>query len=367
MALSVVEVDVVVIGAGIAGAAVAWRLAPRVRVALVETEASAGTHATGRSAAMLNETSGQPVVCRLASLSRPFLAAPPAGFTDHPLLSPRGLLWVGRAGTGPLLADLVAKAPHAATAIDIDQARHLVPTLCSETAAGGAVYEPGAVTIDVAALLAGYLRGVRAFGGSIHLTSEAMGLTHTSSGWLVRAGDQELACSVVVNAAGAWADVVAARAGVDPVGLEPRRRTAALAVAPASVCDWPMVMDVAGGWYAEPEAGGLLISPADETPTRPGDARADEIDVALGLERVSHALGLELRSVRRAWAGLRTFASDGIPVVGPDPDEPSFVWLAGQGGAGIKMAPALAELVAGVVLNDQAVGPELSPARLRSR
>jgi len=358
--------DVVVVGSGIAGAAVACRLAPDLDVTLVEREATPGLHATGRSAAMLNETSGDPVVCALATASRPFLADPPPelGLTA-PLLGPRGLLWVGGEGTDGPLDALVAKAPWAAHRVDRDGARALVPSLADGAAAAGGVHEPGAMTIDVAALLDGYLRAFRAAGGELRLSAEVARCSRTAGGgWLVEAGPHRITAPLVVNAAGAWADAVAAGAGLSPLGLQPMRRTAALVSAPPEVAAWPMVMDVAGRWYAEPETGGLLISPADETPMDPGDPRPEEIDVALAIDLVNEALGLQLRSVRRAWAGLRTFTPDRVPVAGPHPDDPSFVWLVGQGGSGIKTSPALAGVVRDLVVGGRAVPDDLSPARL---
>lgn len=160
-------------------------------------------------------------------------------------------------------------------------------------------------------------------------------------------------CDVVVNAAGAWGDVVAAAAGVEPVGLAPLRRTACIVAVPGGhdVTHWPLVMDAAGTFYAEPEPGGLLLSPADETPDEPGDARPDELDVALAIDRLRDATTLPVRSVRRAWAGLRTFAPDRVPVAGFAPDAPGFYWLVGQGGGGIKTAPALAALAAADILD----------------
>ncbi len=357
----------VVIGAGIAGAAVACRLAPSLTVTLVEREPTPGLHATGRSAAMLNETSGDPVVCALATASRPFLADPPPelGLTA-PLLGPRGLLWVGGAGTDPQLDALVAKAPWAAHRVDGAGARALVPTLADGATAAGGVHEPGAMTIDVAALLDGYLRAFRGAGGDLRLIAEVARCSRPDRGggtWLVEAGPHRLPAPLVVNAAAARADAVAAGAGLAPLGLQPMRRTAALVAAPPEVAGWPMVMDVAGRWYAEPETGGLLISPADETPMDPGDPRPEEIDVALAIDLVNEALGLELRRVRRAWAGLRTFTPDRVPVAGPHPDDPSFLWLVGQGGAGIKTSPALAAAVHDLVVGGRAVPPDLSPAR----
>lgn len=355
----------VVVGSGIAGAAVACRLAPDLAVTLVEREPTPGLHATGRSAAMLNETSGDPAVCALATASRPFLADPPRelGLTA-PLLGPRGLLWVGGDGTAGPLDALVAKAPWAAHRVDRAGARALVPTLAEVASAAGGVHEPGAMTIDVAALLDGYLRAFRAAGGDLRLSAEVVRCSRSAGGgWRVEAGPHHIEAPLVVNAAGAWADAVAAGAGLAPLGLRPMRRTAALVAAPDDVAAWPMVMDVEGRWYAEPETGGLLISPADETPMDPGDPRPEEIDVALAIDLVNEALGLELRSVRRAWAGLRTFTPDRVPVAGPHPDDPSFVWLVGQGGSGIKTSPALAAVVRDLVVDGQAVPPDLSPGR----
>lgn len=360
-----VLVDVVVVGAGIAGASVAWALSAGARVALVEMEPRPGMHATGRSAALLNETSGEPVVCRLAGRSRPFLESPPSGFVEHDLLRRRGLLWVADADAAPLLATIAARAPHAASVLSVAEARAIVPTLADHAVSGGAVYEHSAATIDVAVLLEGYVRGLRRNGGVLLTTTEMVGAARRSGSWVVTAGPRMIEAEIVVDAAGAWGDVVAARAGVVPLGLRPMRRTAALAATSSDVSSWPMIMDVGGAWYAEPEAGGLLISPADETPCDPGDASAEEIDVALALERVNAALGVQLRSVRRAWVGLRTFAPDRVPVAGPDPEQPTFIWLVGQGGAGIKTAPALAEIVADRVLAGTPVPDELSPARLR--
>jgi D-arginine dehydrogenase len=167
--------------------------------------------------------------------------------------------------------------------------------------------------------------------------------------WTVETAAGDLAADVVVNAAGAWADVVAERAGVVPVGLRPLRRTACLVPAPDDVATWPLVMDAGGRCYFEPESGGLLVSPADEHPSAPLDAVAEEEDVAWALDMLRETVELPVRSVRRAWAGLRTFAPDRVPVVGWDPARPGFCWLAGQGGAGIKTAPALAAAVAAIV------------------
>jgi D-arginine dehydrogenase len=350
----------VVIGAGVAGAAAAAALATDRRVVLVEREALPAQHASGRSASVLSETSGHPIVCALARLSRPFFEAPPIGFTAHPLLSPRGLVWVGEAGDAALLDALAERAQVVAPTsrrLDRAAAAALLPTFSAEALAGGAVHEPDAMTIDTAAMIAGYLRSLRQHGGELSTGAEAIELRR------LRGGDWEVVTPAgawhtphVVNAAGAWVDVVADRAGVAPLGFAALRRTAAICPAPDSVAGWPLVMDIAGRYYCEPEPGGLLISPADETPADPCDAQPEELDVALALERVRDASGLPLRAVRRAWAGLRTFAPDRVPVLGEDPEAPGFWWLAGQGGAGIKTAPAMGQLLA------RALGGEPFPA-----
>jgi D-arginine dehydrogenase len=369
--------DVVVIGAGIAGAAAAWSLAAHARVVLVERESAPGTHATGRSASVLSETSGHPVVCALARASRPFFEHPPDGFCGSPLVAPRGLAWVGREEDEALL-DALASAAGAA-ALDVRrltaaEALELLPGFRPEAVASGAVHEPGAMAIDTATFLQGFVAGIRRRGSTVVTTAEAVRADRDSSGWTLIAGDRELRCDHVVDAAGAWADVVAERCGVAPVGLRPMRRTAALVPAPEWVAGWPLVMDVAGRYYVEPEAGGLLLSPADETLSEPCDARAEEVDVALALDALAAATEVPVRSVRRAWAGLRTFAPDRVPVLGEDPDAPGFWWLAGQGGAGIKTAPAMAAILTALLTGsgagagiDVTVGGRSLPDQLAPR
>ncbi len=362
---SSVTADVVIVGAGIAGASAAYELAQRCSVVLVETEAQPGHHATGRSAALLNSSVGDKAVCDLATASRAFLESPPDGFCEHPLLSPRGLMWVAGAEHAAALDALATATAGVTTRLDAAGARRIVPTLADGAVAAGALHEPTAMTIDVASLLAGYVRGVRARGAVVSTSWEALMIEPRGSGWRVSNGAGDVVdAGFVVNASGAWGDVVAARAGVATLGLRTLRRTAALAIAPDSVEPWPMIMDVAGDWYAEPEAGGLLVSPADETPMEPCDVQPDELDVALAIERVNEALGLSIRSIRRAWAGLRTFCPDRRPAVGVPPDAPGFVWLVGQGGGGVKTAPAMAALASSIVLDGATPPVELDPGRL---
>ena len=367
----------VVIGAGIAGAAAAWHLAGLASVVMVERETHAGAHATGRSAALHTRTSGAPVVGALAAASRPFLAGPPEGFTDHGLLSPRGLLWIARHRERDPLERKAAEAEAAGVEVhrlDGSRCRDLVGVLRPPAAAAG-VYEPGAMTIDVDALLQGFLRGARGRGAELHLVAEVTEIAEQAGGWRVTAGDRHWDCDVVVNAAGAWCDAVAGLAGVAPLGLRPLRRSVFVFPPPegVSVAGWPMVWDIGNRFYFEPEGPLLLVSPVDETPSEPCDARPNTEDIALGVEELEAATTLEVRGVRRTWAGLRTFARDGVPVAGFDPDHPGFFWLAGQGGYGIKTSPALGRLAAALITGGcepPPLTPEfvdtLSPGRFRT-
>jgi D-arginine dehydrogenase len=243
-----------------------------------------------------------------------------------------------------------------------------------EAAAYG-VLEPGASDIDVAALHAGCVRLLRAAGGAVTRSAPVVAARWDGAAWAVETPAGAYGCAVLVDAAGAWGDVVAAAAGVRPVGLRPLRRTAATVGLPSGVDarGWPAVVDAGNAWYFKPEGDGLLVSPADEVPSEPVDARPEERDVALALERVAAATTLPLRAVRKSWAGLRTFAPDGELVVGPDDEVPSFVWCVGQGGYGIQSSPAVGRLTADLALGrDSGVAAgtgvdlaALSPTRLR--
>jgi D-arginine dehydrogenase len=339
--------DVLVVGGGMAGATVAAALAPSCRVLLVETEDQLAHHATGRSAAAFLETYGPPPVRLLTRASRPLVdaAADEAGV---PLLRPRPFVTIARADQLTALDAELQEHP-TLERLDATAAREVFPALRPGHIAAAAV-ERDAADIDVAALHQAHLRRLRAAGGEVRTGSPVLGGERRAGTWRVDLGTGRVEAGVVVDAAGAWADEVATRLGARPVGLVPKRRTAALARAATPVgSDWPLAVDVGGGFYVKPEGPHVLVSPVDATPVAPCDARPEEADVALALERVAAATTLGLRSVVRAWAGLRTFAPDGLPVVGADPAAEGFVWLAGQGGYGIQMAPALAALAAALV------------------
>jgi D-arginine dehydrogenase len=357
--------DIVVVGAGIAGVGAAWALADGHRVVLIEQEAQPGTHATGRSAAVISETSGPYEVCALAARSRPFLTAPPPAVTSLPLLAPRGLLWVDDRPWAERLEEIAAVAARLGVThqrLEPEAIVRLAPELRPTWVSAG-LYEPQAMSIDVAELLSGWLADFKRRGGHLSTTSEAVELSPLASGWRVVTPEREIHCNVVVNAAGAWADEVAERAGLQRLGLQPLRRTAFVFPGPGGVDlrSRPLVMDVGSRFYFEPEGPGLLASPADETLSPPTDARPDEIDVARAVDALAEATTIEVRGVSRSWAGLRTFATDCRPVVGFDPTADGFFWLAGQGGAGIKTAPALAELTRSLIVDGPPSG-ESSPA-----
>lgn len=341
---------ILVVGGGIAGASAAARLADVAEIILIEREPKLGEHATGRSAATLSETSGTRAMCALARTSRAALESPELGFADDVLTRPRGLLWIGRHGDEALL-DATAEAAAAGVSgstsrVAASDARRLVPALRPHAVAAGGVFEPDARAIDVDMLLRSYARHAQRRGARFLMRQELLRAARTRRGWDVTTTNDSFAVDAIINAAGAWGDAIAHRCGVQPLGLSPLRRSACLARTDRDVAGWPLVMDITNRCYFEPESGGLLISPADEHPSDPVDAAPDEIDIAWAIDMVNDITDLDVRSVRTSWAGLRTFTADRSPAVGPDSADPTFVWLVGQGGAGIKTAPAMAEVLA---------------------
>ena len=347
------ETDVLIVGAGMAGASAAYFLAPHKRVMLLERESQPGYHATGRSAAMYSETYGNATVRAITTASKAFYQNPPAGFSEYPLMSQHGSLMVGNADDEAdlrqALHNMQALVPSIEwwTQADILQ---LVPVLHPEAAVYG-VYEPDATDLDVHAIHQGFLRGAKAAGAQLVCDAAVDQISFEAGQWCVTTSAGRFCAPVLVNAAGAWCDEMAALAGVKPVGLVPKRRTALTCDAPAG-CDisgWPLVMDAQESFYFKPDAGMLLVSPANEDPVGPQDVQPEELDLAIAVDRVETATSLQIRQVRRKWAGLRSFVSDRSPVVGFAPDAPGFFWLAGQGGYGIQTAPAMGELVAALV------------------
>ncbi len=321
---------------------------------LLEAEAQPGFHTTGRSAAFLVESYGNPTVQRLTRASRPFLESPPDGFASAPVLAPRPSLTIARSDQAQRLADDTKLAMEAGARLETlraEEARELCPVLRPGYVAA-AVYEPGAQSIDVDLLLQGFLRDFRAAGGTTRTGQRVQGLEPRGDSWSVDCADERFEAPVVVNAAGAWGEVLGRLAGARPVGLRPLRRTAITFDPPPGLDHrgWPCVIDADEDFYLKPEAGQLLASPCDETPSEPCDASPDDLAVALAAERVARATTIEIRHVQRRWAGLRSFVRDRAPVVGMDGERPGFFWLVGQGGFGIMTSASLSRAAAGLVL-----------------
>lgn len=341
--------DVAVIGAGIAGSTLAAELAASARVALLEREEAPGYHSTGRSAALFTMSYGPGAVRALSCLSEPVFRSA-TGPDGHPLLSPRGLLFVAREDQRAALEAFAAKVGNAVAPAGAEEAQARLPILKPGYVAA-ALLEADAADIDVHALHQLYLRRFKAAGGTLLCRAEVQGVARRGGRWEVETPAGPVRAETVVNAAGAWADEVARLAGVAPVGLVAKRRSAAIVATPgdADPSGWPMLMDIDEQFYMKPDAGKLLVSPADTTPSAPCDARPEEIDIAIAVDRVQQACELPVRRIERSWAGLRSFVADGVPVAGHAADAPGFFWLAGQGGYGIHTAPGLARVAAALV------------------
>lgn len=342
--------DIAVIGAGIAGASVAAELAGAgQRVALFERESQPGYHTTGRSAALFTTTYGPPVIRALTRASAPALGQPVDG--GQGFLSPRGCLILARPDQMETLGAQAAELGASAAPVTPDEALAMLPIL-NRAALAGALFEKDAADIDVDALHRHYLRRLTAAGGSLLTRAGVTALERDGADWRIATSQGEWRAGIVVNAAGAWADQLAALAGVGAVGLVPKRRTAVLVAAPAGLSPdrWPMAVDVDESFYLKPDAGRLLLSPADATPTEPCDAQPEEIDIAICIDRIQGAFDLPVTRIAHKWAGLRSFVADGCPVAGHAPGGAGFFWLAGQGGYGIQTAPALARVAAALVL-----------------
>jgi D-arginine dehydrogenase len=367
--------DVVIVGGGIAGASLGYRLAGKRRVVILEAEDQPGYHSTGRSAALYTATYGHAVIRVLTIAGRDFLLHPPAGFAEVPLMRPRRELWIGREDQAPSLATALAQAGDNAATLSAADALALCPAL-DPTYLAGALLEREGYDIDVAALHQGYLAGFRRGGGALVCGARVTSIRREGGAWTVAAAGETWATDVVVNAAGAWADEIGALACAPPVGLVPKRRTALTfdASPDVSVADWPCVLDADETFYFKPDAGRILASPADETPSAACDAQPEDLDLAIAVDRIERATRMRVPRIVAKWAGLRTFASDKVPVVGMDPAVPGFFWLAGQGGYGIMTSPALSAVAAALILDgsfsasDSGPGvtaEALSPARFQ--
>jgi len=338
--------DVVVIGGGIAGLSVAARLSGHARVTVLEAESAPGYHSSGRSVAFAHYGLGSDPVRTLTALSMDELAAHGA---VHPALH--------IAGAGDLEALDALEEVHrhygcAYSRIGPDAARALMPVLKAQACAA-ALVDHGSLKLDTNAMLQACLANLRANKGDLVTGASVGAIAREGDVWRVQTSKGDVDAPILVNAAGAWADAIAALAGVGPVGLEPRRRTVISFPAPEDedVSRWPFTKTVGEGFYLLPEGRGqLLASSMDQTPSEPCDAAAEEFDKAVAADRVEQATTLPIRRISHSWAGLRSFASDELPVIGEAAGAPGFIWCAGQGGAGFQTAPALSRIAAAAAL-----------------
>ena len=356
--------DIIVIGGGIAGLSAAARLSPDASVTLLEQEASTGYHASGRSAALFEESYGLPSTVALNRASADFHINANGGY-----LGPRGSLLLGRADERDAFEREAASL--AMQHISIERACELVPILRHDTLAFAA-YDPDARDIDTDRMMQDFIRETRANGGQILTKSPVTKIERAANGWTVTTGATTYHCTTLINAAGAWADDIATLAGVAPIGITPYRRSMARIPAPAGqdVTQWPVFFGVGEDWYAKPDAGALLVSPAEEDAVPAQDAWADDMVLAQAIARYEPFVSEPVTRVLTSWAGLRSFAPDRALVLGPDPDDPSFVWCAGQGGYGFQTAPAASQLIANLVMQRAPALPaellaQITPERLR--
>lgn len=342
--------DAIVIGAGMAGATAAAHLAATHRVALLEAEESAGYHTTGRSAAIWIQNYGPADVRKLSAASRAFFENPPDGFAPSPIFSPRPVITLAPPDQAAALQAML-DAGEGLEPIALEDVVAMVPPLRRDYAVAAAI-ERDAFDMDVAGLHQGFLQLLRRAGGVIALRNRAGRIERRSGAWQAQtATGAVFTAPAIVNAAGAWGDEVARIAGVAPIGLQPKRRTALIVDPGAHDCSsWPLLGDAGHSWYVRPEARRkLMVSPADETDMDPHDVQPDELDVAIAVDRMQAALDIPVHRVEHRWAGLRSFTPDRSLAIGPDHDAPGFFWSIGQGGYGIQTAPAAGALLAALV------------------
>jgi len=353
------ETDVLIVGGGMAGFTLAAALAGRARVTILEQEAQPGYHATGRSVAFWTESYGGPGIQPLTSASGPLLATPDPALSPAPFVQPRGAIHIGR--TGDACRAEAMRAQFAGTGIALEPIsaatmQAALPGLRPDWTVGLA--EPSCMDIDVAALLQASRGAARRGGAQVALATRFVSARREGEGWRVHTDRGEIACTVLVNAAGAWADPVAAACGLSPLGITPLRRTVVQLRTPDAPADFPLVVDLAEQFYFKPAGPGRLwLTPHDETPDSPRDVAPEEMDVALAIDRFQAVVDWPIAAVERKWAGLRSFAPDRLPVYGFDPRAQGFFWFAGQGGFGMQTAPAAALIGAALLLGTPLPAP----------
>lgn len=355
-------IDFLVIGGGIAGVSAAARLSELGSTLLLEREAALGYHASGRSAAMYEPNYGSPSTVALSHASGDFFRN-----EDNNFLSPRGVMFLGSPGDDAGFKTCCESFE--AGEISLETAQAMVPIL-NRNAIGRVAYHKGGDDIDTDRLIQWFAKTCRTNGGTVLTGQEVTGITRRSDGWEVHTRGETHRCKTLINAAGAWVDVIAQMAGITPLNVSPLRRSMARIPAPGGhdVSRWPMLLDVHENWYAKPDAGSLIVSPAEEDPTAPFDAWPDDMVIAEGLARYQEFVTEEVTRVEASWAGLRTFSPDRNLVIGPDPADPTFFWVAAQGGYGFQTAPAASQLAADLIAGRRSdlgldLITNLSPAR----
>lgn len=363
--------DFAIVGAGIAGASVAAELSREASVVLLEMESQPGYHTTGRSAAVFAPIYGPAPIRALTRASAGFFLDPPAGFAQHDLLSMRPVMMIARDDQTDTLEAMLSEIDGELDVCRLNEAelRMHQPLLKPGYAQAGMVDGSGR-DIDVHAVHQGYLRSFAANGGTLLTRARVEALTRQGDCWEIATTAGTVRSTVVLNAAGAWADEIGTLAGAENIGLVPKRRTALVTAAPdgIDIGQMPITIDIEEQFYLKPDAGRLLISPADETPSPPCDAQPEELDIAICVDRIETAFDLKVSRIENKWAGLRSFVADKCPVAGYSRQAENFFWLAGQGGYGIQTAPALARFAAQLALGKPApadiVDEGLDPAAI---
>ncbi|MCF6444147.1 FAD-binding oxidoreductase [Nereida sp. MMG025] len=332
--------DCLIVGGGIAGVTAAAALAPHMDVTLLEAEANIGYHASGRSAAMFLRDYGNATVCDLNYASE-------AAHIEQGVLSPRSMVLLGRADD-PFDADCAALKM---TEVSVSQASHLLPIIDTHVVTRAALTH-ASTALDTDLALQAALRSARGNGATLRTQAPVISASHTGGRWTLATAKGQFTSKILVNAAGAWADTLAQFCSISPIGLTPYRRSMAQLPAPRGydIKDWPFTLAAGDRWYAKPIGGRWCVSPSEEDPTHPHDAYSDDMTLAEGLARYEDMVTAPVTRLEGSWAGLRTFAPDRALVIGPDANEPSFFWLAGQGGYGFQTSPAAANLLASHIL-----------------
>ena len=355
--------DFIIVGGGIAGLSAAARLARHGRCIVLEAEEALGYHSSGRSVSFSHYGIGHQAVRALTAHSRPFFEAQPEDFCETPICRTFPTLYFADADSLPALDALHARMADFADSIENvgpDEMKALCPVLADPVRG---LLDPSGLKLDADALLQSFARAVRSAGGEIRTGRRIERIERRGGPWVV---DDALTAPVLIDAAGAWADAIAERAGVKPLGLQPKRRTIIVVDPPAGADagNWPFAHSAAGDFYMLPEAGQILVSPVDEVDTDPCDAQPDDYDIAYAADRLEHYTSLRVARIAHRWAGLRTFAPDRTPTAGFAPDAPGFFWLAGQGGYGLQTAPAMAEIVEALILGTAWPVPGVAPEQI---